>query len=576
MLLTPRGWRVLCALDALLAITFAIVGQELMYQAAGARLGIVDAVYGSLSLFVFQPPDFPPNAVGMSAFFSVARFLAPAATLYAVADALVLPGARLQARFARSHVVICGNDPVVLALAEKLEASGHQVVLVTDRDPGPLGAVTGTQRAAWLVGDPTRPNVLRAAGLTRAARLYVVGSATVSNAAVLVAAADVVAGRRSPLACYVEESDPDVFDALWMLTLRRPRDHPMKIDFFNVGRLGVRALLRDVGGQGGWTPDQDTPVVIAGVGPFGQELLVEIARRRAGLGAEPLPVVVVDESASAVSGRLRARYGVIDRALDMDCRDVAAEEVDFDWLVHPSAPDSYIEQIFVCYDDEELALRKALATARPPSLRSVVVRVNRNNPLATEFSPDRQPSDSPMYALYGDLIVFSELDRLIDPAESTDDRLELLASAIHANYVRLRLDSGEARSDNEALVAWNILPEKYRSENYDQARDIEAKLHSIGLASARMTAEPEPFAFTEDELERLARMEHERWMRERVDSGWRFGPVRDNEALIHPDLLPYGELSESAREKDRQAVLLIPELLASAGYRIVRAGGQPA
>jgi len=575
-LLMPRGWRVLCASAAALAVVFGVLGQELIYSAANAHLDFLDGVYGALSLFVFQPPPLPSNAVGFSTFYQVARFLAPMATLYAVADALVLPGARLQARFARGHVVICGSDPVVLALAEKLGARGEQVVLVTDRDPGPLGHGAAARAITRLVGDPTRPGVLKAAGLTRAERLYILGPATVSNAAVLFAAADVlVSRRRPPLACYVEESDPDVFDALWMLTLRRSRDDRMKIDFFNGGRLGVRALLRDVVGPGEWTPASDAPIAIAGFGLFGQELLVEIARRRASLSSGSLRVAVVDEQASATFARLRERYGVLGRALDVVCHDVAGEEVDLNALVHADGSGAYIEQIFVCYDDEELALRKALATARPPSRRSVVVRVNRNNPLATAFSPDR-PSGFGLDALYGDLIVFSELDRLIDPAESPDDRLELIASAIHANYVRLRLDFGEARSDNEALVAWSMLPEKYRSENYDQARDIEEKLRMIGAASARMSADSEPFTFTPEELDLLARAEHERWMRERLDQGWRAGPERDNEALIHPDIKEYDDLSQETKDKDIQAVCLIPELLAAAGYRIVRLGARPA
>jgi hypothetical protein len=59
-------------------------------------------------------------------------------------------------------------------------------------------------------------------------------------------------------------------------------------------------------------------------------------------------------------------------------------------------------------------------------------------------------------------------------------------------------------------------------------------------------------------------------MRNRLANGWHFGEVRDNERLLHPDIRPFDQLPPETREKDAQMVRLIPELLASAGYRVVR------
>jgi len=38
----------------------------------------------------------------------------------------------------------------------------------------------------------------------------------------------------------------------------------------------------------------------------------------------------------------------------------------------------------------------------------------------------------------------------------------------------------------------------------------------------------------------------DRWL-----DGWRFGPERDNHAKLHPDLVGYDRLNETAQEKDR-------------------------
>lgn len=152
----------------------------------------------------------------------------------------------------------------------------------------------------------------------------------------------------------------------------------------------------------------------------------------------------------------------------------------------------------------------------------------------------------------------------------TQDRLEAWARAIHEDYVRRQRQAGRAPTGAAPLVPWERLPAQYRSNNLDQARDIETKLRLIGAAVAPLGEGGEPFAFTPAEVDLLARREHERWVRNRLAHGWRPGPSRDDQRLVHPDLRPYDELPAAARAKDVEAVLLIPTLLASAGYRIVR------
>jgi hypothetical protein len=69
-------------------------------------------------------------------------------------------------------------------------------------------------------------------------------------------------------------------------------------------------------------------------------------------------------------------------------------------------------------------------------------------------------------------------------------------------------------------------------------------------------------------------MEHQRWMRERHAQGYVYGP--DREGKHHPDLVGWPDLSENAREKDRQAVREIPAILHEAGFQILRLAPQSA
>jgi hypothetical protein len=68
----------------------------------------------------------------------------------------------------------------------------------------------------------------------------------------------------------------------------------------------------------------------------------------------------------------------------------------------------------------------------------------------------------------------------------------------------------------------------------------------------------------------LARREHERWWRERESDGWTFAPQKDISAKRSPYLVPWEDLSEEIRDKDRDIVRGIPAFLARAGFRVVR------
>ena len=43
---------------------------------------------------------------------------------------------------------------------------------------------------------------------------------------------------------------------------------------------------------------------------------------------------------------------------------------------------------------------------------------------------------------------------------------------------------------------------------------------------------------------------HESWMKEKLDSGWVYGEVKDPVAKTHPSIVPYNELPLEQRTKD--------------------------
>ena len=147
-------------------------------------------------------------------------------------------------------------------------------------------------------------------------------------------------------------------------------------------------------------------------------------------------------------------------------------------------------------------------------------------------------------------------------------QVERLAKAIHARYLAEQTADGRHPGEDPAMVGWAELDEDKREANRDQARDITAKLARIGCLVAAGPPDPD-FVFTTEELEALARDEHDRWLAQRAGAGWRRG-ARDDRRKRHPSMVPYERLPGVEQDKDRDAVRHIPDVLAEVGLRVVR------
>lgn len=158
--------------------------------------------------------------------------------------------------------------------------------------------------------------------------------------------------------------------------------------------------------------------------------------------------------------------------------------------------------------------------------------------------------------------------------------VDRLGRLIHEAYCRERAAVGDTPAKNAALRAWEDLPADLQAANREQAADIPAKLRAIGyelvtaphgalVPGALPPDDPALLAALREEEERLSIGEHERWSQSRARAGWLYGP-RNDTARRHPDLVPWNDLDERAKDKDREAVRSIPLLLQRAGFGVRR------
>jgi len=87
---------------------------------------------------------------------------------------------------------------------------------------------------------------------------------------------------------------------------------------------------------------------------------------------------------------------------------------------------------------------------------------------------------------------------------------------------------------------------------------------SIDLSQAAIPAE------IRSSLEELSEIVHDQWAATRMAEGWKLGPVLDAARKVHPSIVPYNELPEKEKDRDRNSVLAAVAALIEKGYEIRR------
>jgi hypothetical protein len=127
---------------------------------------------------------------------------------------------------------------------------------------------------------------------------------------------------------------------------------------------------------------------------------------------------------------------------------------------------------------------------------------------------------------------------------------EQLAHFVHSQYRIAQLKPNRKTIDDPAVAHWDRLPAALKESDYGQADDIPNKLKMVGL---QLTKGGRPLVLTEEQIERLAEVEHGRYNVERLTAGWRLGH-RQIRRLTSPHLKPWKDLTKEVQEYDREAV----------------------
>ena len=85
------------------------------------------------------------------------------------------------------------------------------------------------------------------------------------------------------------------------------------------------------------------------------------------------------------------------------------------------------------------------------------------------------------------------------------------------------------------------IPHDEISQNYHNARKIPEKLAAIGFDIVPLEANVEADSLNNDEFEEISKLEHVRWVRHHIDSGWSYAPIKNKSHKQHDALVAWDE-----------------------------------
>ncbi len=583
----------------LLAFMMGLYG----WSANGTAEGYIDAMYLSVQhLYLNAPQEGADHwAVQISRLFAIASVvLIGAEVIRRLFEDSIQSLALL---LARKRVVIIGfGDTGATLFREIVEMNNllpaefagvrkkHIVVIELDGGNEQIGTAK-TRGASVIVGNGLDRAILKRAGAHRASCVFFTMASDQRNTDAVAAISELRRERQvqSHVSWYVHLRDTGLERVLARVLRVKGERKWVHLQTFNVldlaARDAVEQCLTDL------RPVEDRQVfhcIIVGFGKMGQLLTRRIAESAHFENLKRTRITVVysaneQDQISDFCGRHPAIFG---------------EQCGHDpWNPNPDRDEwSYEESgsgvSFVCNGG---FVRDGAAPRSRVFMDQIMAVAKTNGVLPTVFlCADSNEDDSAAFALRTELDSrFNANDAPGEPAHpvhifsyiptrppiayaterlgltmfgavSTVCTLEALAGSLDRKLAeafarRYNDRMAQEQSESDDLDGWEI------ASNLAAARHVHAKLAVLGLcvSSVREGFTPTPIVVEVSQQNgggpdhslstTLAKMEHNRWMAERLMDGWRFGPG-SNELRLRASMLDWSKLPEAERKTDQDQI----------------------
>ena len=544
----------------LLTLFFGFVGWSA--QATTLNLTFGDILYRTLmALFLSGPYDSAGEWNG-NPNLNAARFCGLAVVIIAASKAatalLSTQWERVKARLRDGHLILIGDGALIDKIEQIALSRGETVHRFCARKEsiGPDRAGRFVLPGSWDIDQA------KVYGLAAARSVTISMADEAATIAIARSIREEIPEQQMPIQINVKSP--------WLVRRIGEQEQVIGVSLFSEARLAVRRIQRRhppflIAKK---AEHARLHIVVVGFGQHGEAVLVETLLSCLTTYLDKPLLTIIDPNIDSLTSDLKLRYPEIDKSIEVKTMrgslqggsDAISEcELLKTGRINP------ITVVYVCLPDESLALAAGLAL-QGIGLRHTWVA----GPIFIRLSTSgaiipATPGVSELTATQ--LLGFGETEEVVLELGMFQEIVDKLARAFHDGYRRV------VASGAEADLPWEQLSEDMRDSNRRLVLHMPAIVSCAGydlepwlqqIHDSSQTPElPNAGALliNPDILESLARLEHERWMADRRINGWSHHKIRDNTRRLHPDLIPFEDLSAQSQSYDREMVRTLARCL---------------
>jgi hypothetical protein len=460
----------------------------------------------------------------------------------------------------KNHILILGFEQCGQQFALAALAQGKQVIAIELQINDQQQAfIMQNNNISLLLANPTDKATLLQAAVHQAELIIFTNKNNLLNIQGIKNLRQILQQQASQKIAHIQIDDSDLIESLKQDSQFLKQDQNLKVITFNKQRLTARRLLlsqplyqyADMRGQ------DRIRVAIFGFSHQAQQLLLQLASSSYYRDFKVPEIIIIDSQAQQHGQQIINHYpGLQDTEI---CK---LTTIDFD--IHTQTPNVEFLQtldqgnsaygqnltaIFLCFEQDNknitASLRLRIKTQQTRiALAPIFISMTQDLD-ALSINTDQTPNFEQVLQHFGQqTCTWQEI------VEGSSDKL---AKFIHKAY--------NARYGNG--TKWQDLTETYRDANRGAADHIAVKLASLEYFIPQDPSNWSQQVDLTENLELLAKLEHNRWYAERRLNGWQYGPKRDDNRKIHPCLIPYEQLSEQEKQKDRTNIQDLQEFFSS-------------
>jgi hypothetical protein len=535
--------------------------------------GALEALYLTVSAVGMWDGYFGAEDLALEVIRYAAIAVPVVGLMFAFSGQLGRSLARLFNLGAARHIVIAGDSPAALSLALDCRRVKDSVILLAQSLADETALGLRRKGVIVLEGDATQLETLRSARANHAAHVVAYEPDDTSNLQIEAAVRRLVGDsrRRRPIGVHVATRSAMLLrEAREMRSAQmRKNGGPSPIDPkpFSLEEIAARALIQNESqtllslakqlGQG------RVHIVFFGFDQAAESLAERVLVSLWSAYFEAPRITVLAPDPEAVGAGFRARHreafahpeiwaaDVAFMPFDWDAASIGAELLD---QVEGARGRPTAIVVSTGADPGNIHLAIALKRACNRGLRWPVPIFMRETS-QSEFSKEYAKGDDTV-ELDAYLQAFGAHQLNSTRARVIEGSLDRGAAVAHEHYNK-GLGKRDAMSMKElqsAMKDWSDVLETYRAANRAVADAAMTKAWDAGWRKAGKGEKGDTSpSVPADIIDRMARTEHDRWMAERLISGWRptsAGEERNNELMAHNKIVPWDALSADDKNND--------------------------